>query len=198
MLDASTINISGGEAYFPKAKTNSSAGVAILFNKSFKFKEKCVIADPEGHFISICLSHHNFHFQLINVYGPNTRRENFYENLDDIIPFSGPLVIAGDFNFTEKPLDREGPGKFAARNQKGSLSFSKIKTKYSLTDTWRSINPYTQEFTYYEPPGKNLIQVKSRLDRFYLSDHFTHDDNKAESAPWNIRPFSYIMYFSTC
>ena len=102
------MNISGGEAYFPKAKNNSSAGVAILFNKSFQFKEKSVIADPDGHYISICLSQQNFHFQLINIYGPNSNRENFYERLDNIIPFSGPLIVGGDFNFTEKPIDREG------------------------------------------------------------------------------------------
>ena len=82
--------------------------------------------------------------------------------------------------------DREGPGKFAMRNQRGSLSFSKIKGNYGLTDLWRKLNPKTKQFTYHEPAGKNKDQVRSRIDRFYISTHFQHHQNKADIIPLGV------------
>ena len=117
------------------------------------------MADPNGHIISMSLTHNAMQFQIINVYGPGTQKESFYENLEEYILSAGPLIICGDFNFTEKPADREGPGKFALRNQKGSLSFSKIKNRYDLHDVWRSLNPKTTQFTYYELIGLTLLRI---------------------------------------
>ena len=185
------LNISGGRSVFPQAKNKASAGVAVLFNKNFEFKDRGIVADPNGHFLSMSITQDNLQYQLINVYGPSSEKEQFYEGLEEYIFFSGPMVISGDFNFTEKPIDREGPGKFSARNQKGSLAFSKIKANHNLSDVWRTLNPKKREFTYFEPAAKKQ-QVRSRIDRAYLSEQFMHADNKAEIIPLGFSDHSLI------
>ena len=179
------LNVSGGKSHFPHAKSNNSAGVAILFHKSFIFQEHSYIADPNGHFISMSISQNDFHYQLINVYGPGQQKEAFYESLEDYILSTGPLLISGDFNFTENGMDREGPGKFSNRNQKGSLAFSKIKSRFNLKDIWRSLNPKKQQFTYFGPE-KQKGQVKSRIDRTYISNHFDTKTSQADILPFGL------------
>ena len=56
------LNTSGGRSYFPKAKSNNSAGFAVLFNQNFLYKEHGIMADPNGHILSMSISQDNFHY----------------------------------------------------------------------------------------------------------------------------------------
>ena len=70
----------GFEAYFNSYTTNSR-GVMVLFNITFEHKVNRVKTDKNGNFIILELNIDGKNITLVNLYGPNEDKPEFYENI---------------------------------------------------------------------------------------------------------------------
>ena len=60
---------------------SNSRGVAVLFNKNVDFEIHSTINDTEGNYLIIDLTVDGNRFTLVNLYGPNQDRPDFFDIL---------------------------------------------------------------------------------------------------------------------
>lgn len=91
-----------GESYCSFG-TSSSRGVAILFKKNIEYKVHKVISDNDGNFLILDLTIQTKRLTLVNLYGPNKDKPEFFENVFEKIAKIGNLsyIICGDFNLIQ-------------------------------------------------------------------------------------------------
>ena len=157
----------GYECFF--ASNNSrSRGVAILFNNNFDFKVKEVISDIQGNYIIVNLTTMERELTLVNIYGPNRDRPEFYELLEEKLQtFQNTYtIIAGDWNLVLNP-DIDYCNYRHVNNQNAQEKVIQLIDDLQLVDIWREINPEIRRFTWRRP---NPPQ-QSRLDFFLLSEN---------------------------
>lgn len=81
--------------------TSSARGVAILFNRGFEYKINRVKTDPCGNYIIVdILIANQIQIRLVNLYGPNEDKPEFYTNIFNIIEDFGNVnyIKCGDWN----------------------------------------------------------------------------------------------------
>ena len=90
----------GYKAFFSSYKSNSR-GVAILFNNNCEITIHEQYRDDNGNYLILDVIVENLHFLLINIYGPNSDKPEFYSQLlntlQDIYS-SQYIILGGDFN----------------------------------------------------------------------------------------------------
>ena len=94
----------GYECFF-SSYSSQSRGVAIFFNNNFEYKLNKMKADNDGNKLILDVVIQGKRVTLINIYGPNRDKPNFYEKIkEDINDFGNDRVIlAGDFNLVMNP-----------------------------------------------------------------------------------------------
>lgn len=70
----------GSKAFFNSYKTNSR-GVAILLNNNFEYKVHNVHKDNSGNYLILDTTTENMNLLLVNIYGPNLDKPNFYSEI---------------------------------------------------------------------------------------------------------------------
>ena len=78
----------GYDAYF-SSFTSNSRGVAILINNNIEYKLINVSRDVNGNVLILCIKAFDKEFVIVNIYGPNDDRPDFYENVNDMIDATG-------------------------------------------------------------------------------------------------------------
>ena len=158
-------------------KENTKAGTALFIHKTL-FPHLYKTEKLESYIIScyfqfkpqikICITqiyipHDKHEKQKTLSYLTNLINKNKSKNIEHI--------IMGDFNATPKPLmDRE-----ITTNNKPELKIYKKLNTYS--DTYRTIYPHKQKYTYVSPSNK------SRIDQIWISQKITHDLTHALITP---------------
>ena len=84
------------------------------------------------------------------------------------------LIIAGDWNTTLNPLDKQGGLTWKETNYRNSLVHF-IK-EANLVDIYRKLHPKNKSYTYESKP----LKLKSRTDFFLISGKFQPDITKVE------------------
>ena len=85
----------------------------------------------------------------------------FFDHLHNYVLSRGELIIGGDFNCFDSPLDRlqvRADHNFPDKN-----CLQTLKCDFGLIDVWRGRNPRGVAFTW-----SNINQA-SRIDRFFIS-----------------------------
>ena len=152
--------------------TNNSCGVGILLNSHKNFRVLQTLQDSMGRVLTLKISYHDITFQVCTIYAPTTPtvREHFFSTLSAYLFPQLPLILTGDFNMVEDPLlDRQGP-TVLPQHTAGLRALTALKGQFKLTDSWRAHNPTQRKYTW---PTKHR-EVRSRLDRIYLSDGLAH------------------------
>ena len=72
------------------------------------------------------------------------------------------MILGGDFNTIQSPIDRLGS---APQSQIGTKSLKNLKDILQLIDIWRTKNPNKKDYTWRTKNAK----IKSRLDYFLIS-----------------------------
>ena len=90
----------GFDAYF-SSYTSNSRGVMVLINNNFDQKVNKVKIDKNGNFLILNMTIEGKEITLVNLYGPNEDRPQFYENLKQKIDEfeTEQVIICGDWNF---------------------------------------------------------------------------------------------------
>ena len=157
----------GYKAFFSSFKSNSR-GVAILFNNNCEVKISNEYKDNDGNYLILDVLVENIQFLLVNIYGPNSDRPNFYLSLKNKIEqiyCSQHIVIGGDFNLIfDKDLDSMNY-KYL-NNPNARQEVIKLMDELNLKDIYRENNPNIKRFTWRR---KNPIK-QARLDFFLVSE----------------------------
>jgi endonuclease/exonuclease/phosphatase family metal-dependent hydrolase len=95
----------------------------------------------------------------------------FIENLLGYLPGNTPLIIGGDFNFVENiQLDKIGGDK---RKETSIIeTFHEFKNIAGIRDAYRILYPRKVNTSH---TNRGADKVKTRLDRFYVSNALTRD-----------------------
>ena len=167
-----------------------SAGTAFVINRALIVpKNMTTIELIQGRAIAIRFNwHENKELLLINVYAPNGKQEQlkFWEDLDTSRRANGlrrPDILLGDFNVTEDAIDR-APAHLDDVNVIEALR--NLHQCLGLKDAWHHTFPNERNFTY--RVNNNGQQVKSRIDRIYLSDTVAKT-----SFDWKLKQMSVPM-----
>ena len=72
---------------------------------------------------------------------------------------SSAIVVRGDFNCYDNPLDKFGSNSFIHKE------YDSLRNYFSLVDVWRKLHPNKREFTWFN----SSLSLASRLDKFLIS-----------------------------
>ena len=160
-----------GRAFFSSLNSTKS-GVAILCKESKNFKAEFENSDKAGRIISVTIETQKNKFQITNVYAPNIplQRKTFFDKLKCYVTPKYEIILGGDLNMVENlTMDRQG-GNPNRQHLYGLEELNEIKQNCNLIDIWRTQHNFQTKFTY----ENNIVDFKSRIDRFYIwkiSDH---------------------------
>ncbi len=136
-----TIYSQWGSEVFMSYNSSNSRGVAILFqNSDHTINDK--IYDKNGNYVILDLTIDEHRFTLVSVYGPNTDRPEFYENIFNAIELIGndSYMICGDFNLVLDPeIDYHNYKHI--NNKKSRDAVLKYIQTQDLCDPYRERNP---------------------------------------------------------
>ena len=156
----------GYTCYFSSYNTQSR-GVGILFKNNFEFKVKNVHKDEAGNFIMISIEHMKQDYLLVNIYGPNRDKPQFYAELEELIQNTeiSNVIIGGDWNLV---LDSHTDcfNYKHVNNPKAQERVEEMINTLELTDIWRMLNPELRRYTWRRPTPLQ----QSRLDFFLITD----------------------------
>ncbi len=135
--------------------------MAVLVNDRFEGSVASWRKDSEGRVLSLLLDLGNVRLNVINVYAPTniTERKSFFESLHEFFFPSDGLVLGGDFNCYDSPLDKFGGNVVIAKY------LSDFKSTFNVVDVWRKLHPKAREMTWFNSD----FSLGCRLDKFLLS-----------------------------
>ena len=82
----------------------------------------------------------------------------FYDELHEYFLPSTAIVVGGDFNCYDNPLDKFGNNSFIHKE------YDSLRNDFSLV-VWRKLHPIKREFTWFN----SSLSLASRLDKFLIS-----------------------------
>ncbi|KAH7101826.1 hypothetical protein BKA62DRAFT_793624 [Auriculariales sp. MPI-PUGE-AT-0066] len=160
-------------------RATSTAGVAIVLNRQH-------VADADdtehwevapGRALMARVAWHNRKINILAVYGTNDEPTSSKLWADILTwldkpecPVDNIDVLLGDMNFVEDEIDRL-PARFSDVDR-AAESFRTLRDRLRVTDGWRKRNPGALEYTW----RRRQHTQRSRLDRIYLSDHWSECD----------------------
>ena len=161
-----------------------SKNIEILFNSGSLYEDTLLTTIKfEGKIINI-----------LNVYGPNSSKPEFFEQLDFILDnnFNVKTIIGGDFNVVpSNNAIRENLDLLNASNIPNSVNSKKLQEiieKHSLTEIFRYSHPTKKIFSY--SPFSNS-DYSSRLDFFLVSKQILNSNSKVQYLPKLLKNFDH-------
>ena len=140
-----------------------------MFRRNLKVQILDKQIDQYGRYVYIRANINECSVQLLNIYAPNIESEQkvFYTKLTELLRAKKdgnvPLIIGGDFNVVLNPMkDKEG-GRSITKTQIINI-IQGIMQEFCLTDIWRSMNPYVEQYTW----SQSEPDIKCRLDMWLI------------------------------
>ena len=161
-------NMWGGRIYFSNGESNAR-GTAILKKKKTPFQVNYQETDSEGRTVILHGSINCTMLVLVNVYGPNDKKLNYYQDLFAKLKMTEkPHIIAGDFNVILNPeMDKFG-GRETVKCKAADLLRKVMEVEF-LTDIWRQLHKEKKTFTWHGT-DRNKGKVGGRLDLILVSN----------------------------
>ena len=164
----------GFECFFDSF-SSQSRGVTILFNNNFEYKLHRIKKGNDGNKLILDLTVQDKRLTLINLYGPNRDKPNFYREVkDDIETFGNETVIIGaDFNLI-LDIQKDCRNYLHINNPNAREAVFDLCAELNLIDIWRECNLDKEQFTW----KKTHPFKQARLDFFLISEIlFTNTEN---------------------
>lgn len=141
-----------------------SRGTAILIRKGVPFKHNQTISDKEGRYVIVVGEVFSVPRTLVNVYGPNCDKPEFFKKLFDLIPDISDtnLIIGGDFNCVLDPYLDKSSSKIVSSNS--SKFLNTYISNSNMFDVWRVLYPTNRDYSFHS----QVHNVYSRIDYFIL------------------------------
>ena len=154
-----------GQSYWTNVSTNSK-GVALLFNRKFKYDILNIQKEKSGRLISASVKFGDKCVRLVCVYAPNDGNERvkfFRSTVEEHIDNEEHTILLGDFNCTLHDVERYGDVK---RKEVGREELEALMKRQKLSDVYRKRHPDSTSFTYFKPNSS----IRSRIDFILLSE----------------------------
>ena len=157
----------GFEAYFSSYTTNSR-GVMVLLNNTFEHKVNRVKTDKNGNFIILELNIDGKNITLVNLYGPNEDKPEFYENIKmKLADFENEEVImCGDWNLC-LDAEKDCENYLHINNPRARNIVLNLLDENGFKDPWRIMNENVRKYTWRR---LNPTRKQSRLDFFLVHE----------------------------
>ena len=160
----------GNEILMSPGKSNSR-GCLILFSGNFGYEVLRSKVDLKGNIVATEIKIQQMYtFTLINIYGPNRDKPDFYKVIRGIInDFSSDFVIISeDFNLILNPnIDCENYRNVNNPNARNEVL--SMQNDFKLVDVWRVQNEDKCRFTRFS----NTPLKRARLDFFLVSEELS-------------------------
>ena len=156
--------------------SSQSRGVAIMFDSSLDYKIHNIKKDNNGNKILLDISISDKRITLVNLYGPNRDKPNFYNELkNDILDFGNqPVVIGADFNLI-LDIQKDVENYVRVNNPYAREAVLDLCAELNLIDIWRERNLDKRQYTW-----KKMHPFKqARLDFFLISEQLFTEINNA-------------------
>ena len=166
----------GFECFFDSF-SSQSRGVAILLNNTFEYKLHKIKKGNDGNKLLLDITIQNKRLTLVNIYGPNRDKPNFYNVLKtDINDLGNETVIIGaDYNLIMNE-EKDCKNYLRVNNPRAREALLDLCAEINLIDIWREFNLDKLQYTW-----KKLHPFKqARLDFFLVSEQLFVDINSAE------------------
>lgn len=150
--------------------TSASRGVMVLLNNNFEHKVERVKIDQNGNFIVLDIIIQEKRITLVNLYGPNEDKPQFYNNIRQTYSEFGNdyKVLCGDWNLVLNP-DLDTYNYMHINNPRARQEVLKTIEEDNLIDIWRVFHEEEKGFTW---SRKNPVRKQARLDFFLVNDSF--------------------------
>lgn len=114
-----------------------------MIREHFDCKVSSWRKDSCGRILSLCLEIDQLRLNVINIYAPVnlTDRKDFFETLHHFFICCDGIVLGGDFNCYDSPLDKFGSNVVIASY------LADLKSSFKLVDVWRKLHPRAREMT---------------------------------------------------
>lgn len=126
-----------------------------MVNNNCEFKSLNVIQDDSGNYLILVVEIEDIPFILINTYGPNNDRPQFYSELkskiEDIYT-SQHIILGGDFNLI---LDKDLDSLYYQNlnNLKARTEVFKLIDTFNVKDVFREQCPFLKRYTWRKKPN---------------------------------------------
>lgn len=148
----------------------------ILLNNNFEYKVEKVISDINGNYIILDINIEGKKFTLINLYGPNNDKPNFYKELRRKYNSlnNDNVIMCGDWNLIINP-DLDTNNYLHINNPRARNEIlDNIIEEDGFLDIYRILHEEKREYTW---SRRNPIRKQARLDFFLISfDCFLYAD----------------------
>ena len=136
-------------------------GIMVLISPNFEGKVLSWRRDSSGRILSLLISLKDTNFNLLNIYAPTeiSKRTSFFQSLHRYFYPHSVIIIGGDFNCYDNPLDKFGGNLNLFRD------FTAFKSSFQFTDAWRQKHPHVRQYTWFNSD----YSIGSRLDTFLVS-----------------------------
>ena len=152
--------------------TSTKRGVMTLINNNFDQEVTNVVRDPNGNFLILEMYIQKQKIILVNIYGPNEDKPQFYKKLkqkiNELESSDGDtynVVICGDWNLVIDPnIDTENYKSINNPNARSEVL--QFIEGMDYIDAWRIMNEEKRGFTW---KRLNPEKKQARLDYFLIS-----------------------------
>ena len=153
--------------------SGNGRGVIILINNTFEYETGRVIKDQNGNFIVVELTIADKKITLVNLYGPNEDKPQFFTELQQIVSDLGNdnIMFCGDWNLIlNETLDTENYVNI--NNPRARNAVLNIMEENGYIDVFRILNENQTKFTWRRI---NPVKKQARLDFYLVSEEiFQH------------------------
>ena len=142
--------------------------------------------DSRGRIVSTLIRIGDVDVNFVNIYAPAnlTDRKNFYDELHEYFLPGSAIVVGGDFNSYDNPLDKFGG------NASIHKEYDSLKNDFSFVDVWRKLHPNKREFTWFN----SSLSLGSRLDKFLISKGLFSSESKCEIFPCSVSDHDFVSF----
>ena len=163
-----------GYKVFFSSFSSQSRGVAIFLRNNFEYILHGSYNDQQGNVLILDIEIENHRMTFVNLYGPNSDKPNFYENLQKRILTYGnrDILIVGDWNLLLDPT-KDGLNYKHINNPNARQAVLRLMTELNLFDVWREENIEQRLYTWRRKLKPGTIQM-GRLDFFLISESLAH------------------------
>ena len=140
----------------------------ILINNNFEYKVERVETDPNGNFIILDIKMQDKRFTLVNLYGPNEDKPQFFNNIrQKLVQYENDLtILCGDWNLVINP-DIDTYNYLHINNPRARQTVLKFIGEDNFVDIWRVFHENKKRFTW---SRRNPVRKQARLDFYLISD----------------------------
>ena len=137
----------------------------VLINNTFEHKVHRVKTDQNGNFIILELNIEGKQITLVNLYGPNDDKPEFYENIKQkVAEFENEEVImCGDWNLC-LDAEKDCENYLHINNPRARNVVLNLLDENDFKDPWRIMNENVRKYTWRR---LNSTKKLSRLDFFF-------------------------------